>query len=264
MEALSFGEGHLLWHCKTCYTVAHFSCATTWSTSNTSGVSFIWRCPQCSMMKTLRPQGKCWCSKGTPLHDHPITPNSCIDGICDNESRCAHGNKSNCRKSCHPGPCEFACGTCRNDPVPIPPNLNTVWGRLRNAKLNFATILRDILLFSVISAGIITYIFFHIKWHTQPYLFPKFKEWYGQPLSYLLGVAGVFYAMLCGALFFYYAMKVMKFSQEVILGRAERYSRSQHWMLLLCNISTVLVFLGIFVSPIIGYVANIGLRETYS
>ncbi|APA15405.1 hypothetical protein SS1G_09072 [Sclerotinia sclerotiorum 1980 UF-70] len=103
-EAVRFTPDHYLWHCKDCYVITHYKCALSWANANRTERSSAWKCPQCRGVKSSKPDGKCWCGNGNPIYDHSTIPNACIYGICGNNSRCFHGNKSTCQKSCHPGP----------------------------------------------------------------------------------------------------------------------------------------------------------------
>ncbi|KAF7926326.1 uncharacterized protein EAE98_006621 [Botrytis deweyae] len=110
LEPVRFAKDRYLWNCKSCHAVTHHRCTKLWAKAEPIGRTLAWKCPKCENIEHSTPKGKCWCGKGNPLHDHPTIPNACLKGVCGSKSKCAHGNKSSCRKPCHPGPCKIIGG----------------------------------------------------------------------------------------------------------------------------------------------------------
>lgn len=259
MEAVRFTENRFIWHCKSCYVVTHFQCALSWAKAERISIGG-WKCPQCYTIQIVEPKGKCWCDKGSPIYNHPITPNACHGGTCGSASRCPHGNRSFCEKPCHPGPCEYACGACANQAVPKPPNppkFDTVWDILRARTINYGSILLNVIPVLVVLGGLLTYTAFHIKWHTRPYLDPDFADSFGDIEEYCLILVGLIYIVAGGFFCLYRLRAVIKFYCDVLTGVPghTRVPFRMFWKVLgVFLISSI--FVGAFVVPIIGYVIN--------
>ncbi|TGO12501.1 hypothetical protein BTUL_0087g00140 [Botrytis tulipae] len=257
LEPVRFAKDRYLWNCKSCHAVTHHRCTVLWAKANPVGRALAWKCPKCENIERSRPKKECWCGKGSPLHDHPTIPNACFDGICGSKSKCAHGNKSSCRKPCHPGPCKYECGRCANDRLPNPANMNTISGRFKSKRLNFCTIFFKSMLIVALFGGICTFISFHIKWHTQPYLYPRFKG----SLSFVEGlcllVAGIFYLPF-GALYCINCLKGgSKFFLEILNGNPLHTGYKFRFSRTLIGVSLLTCFLvGLYAIPIIGIVGG--------
>ncbi|QSZ37858.1 hypothetical protein DSL72_008958 [Monilinia vaccinii-corymbosi] len=254
LEPVSFTSNRFLWHCRGCYAVTHSPCAVLWAKADRRGWNGGWKCPRCAVFQSTTPLGKCWCEKGTPIHDHPTTPNACRDGVCGSESTCPHQNKSFCAKPCHPGPCEYACGSCANDALPRPPDLNTIWGRFRSMPLNRGVILGHTICTLLVLAGVFTYVVFHIKWYTQPYFYPKARARLDGPLIFPLVLVVVLYFLLGGMVCFYYFCQVTTYFYELLNGSpAQRTQvKSKGAWTFLGLLSITCIFLAAYLLPIIG------------
>ncbi|KAF7897952.1 uncharacterized protein EAF01_008918 [Botrytis porri] len=83
LEPVRFAKDRYLWNCKSCHAVTHHRCTLLWAKAKPVGRTLAWKCPKCENIERSSPKGKCWCEKGSPLHDHPTIPNACFDGVCD-------------------------------------------------------------------------------------------------------------------------------------------------------------------------------------
>lgn len=255
LDTIRFTSGRFLWHCNSCHVVTHHQCALTWARASAGWKG--WRCPQCSEFQQSKPKGKCWCGKGDPLHDHPTTPNACMTGICRSESKCPHGRKSFCEKSCHPGPCHYACGKCANDPL-IPRDTNSILGRFHSRRSSWCTIIWYSMLFLFVFGAILAYTAIHISWHTQPYLYPQFREKYLVAETIILILVGGLYIGLMGHIFLPRIIgTATRFSKEVLYGAPRQANATvEHRRTLVCGAFMTCICVGIFIIPIIGYVTN--------
>ncbi|KAI9641549.1 hypothetical protein NHQ30_010361 [Ciborinia camelliae] len=262
LEVVQFRNGRFLWHCQTCHAVTHHQCAQSWA--NVRGSTSNWFCPQCSTHQKTKPLGKCWCGKGDPIHDHPTTPNACRYGVCSSksDSTCAHGNEMICKKLCHPGPCEYACGSCIYEPVPRsakPANLHTIWGRFMSMKLNWWILVPVTVFLLLMNAIILIYVSFHIKWHTQPYLYPGFKEKFGGAELFCLLLFGAGYLVLGSSFYLYILRELTLFFGKVLNGDGSPGQigvKFKPVRTLFGGCFLVCILLGLFALPIIGITAG--------
>ncbi|KAF7944416.1 hypothetical protein EAE96_010812 [Botrytis aclada] len=258
LEPVRFAKDRYLWNCKSCHVVTHHRCTELWAKAEAAGKrSTAWECPKCENTNFSSPKEKCWCGNGSPLHEHPTIPNACFDGVCRSKSECAHGNKSSCQKPCHPGPCEYECGRCANDPLPSPPNTRTVWGRFKSKRLDFRIIFCYFILFLALFGGTCTYIAYHIKWHTQPYLYPRFNNQFSFVELLCLIVIGIFYFAI-GMLYLSQCLSGgVKFFLEILNGipgqTGYRFKLLRSVLgggLLSCCI------VGLYITPVIGIIGG--------
>lgn len=104
-------------------------------------------------------------------------------------------------------------------------------------------------------AGITCLMYYHIKWHTQPYKYPNFKEQY-LPIEYILGfVLLVVYGVLGSKFYMSLCLDVTFFWGRVINGIPGKAGyRYRPFCSLCANIFLICVFLAAFAYPIVGYV----------
>lgn len=104
-----------IWSCKTCWTVFHLACVSTWARDHGSTQSQQrstedqprqWRCPGCNLPKDVLPTSyTCWCEKeADPRSISGLPPHSCGQ-TCGKQrllpKKCPHP----CELLCHAGPC---------------------------------------------------------------------------------------------------------------------------------------------------------------
>lgn len=107
----------LVWSCKTCWSVFHFSCIKKWSASALSERQEQpqngeetpkpqWRCPGCNLPQEHVPKtATCWCGKEAGQRSIPGLPPFSCGQTCSREhvipKKCPHP----CQEICHAGPC---------------------------------------------------------------------------------------------------------------------------------------------------------------
>ncbi|CAD6441217.1 97db6718-4911-40bf-8f10-bb48f66e51f3 [Sclerotinia trifoliorum] len=251
-EAVRFTPARYLWHCKDCYVITHYQCALSWAKANRTENNDAWRCPQCKKTKISKPDGSCWCGNGNPIYDHSTIPNACMDGICGSKSRCIHGNKSTCQKSCHPGPCEYPCGSCADDKFSEPPNMSTVWGRFKIRELDRGSVILNAISVVIVMGCISIFAVFHIKWHAQPYRYPHFKDEFEILEGLGLLFIGFFYLALSGCVLIHSLVAVLQFFTEVLNGTPEQTGvRFKPVRTVLGGALITCTFVGIYILPIV-------------
>lgn len=107
----------LVWSCRSCWTVFHFSCVKKWSESalaerqqqlqnRDSAAGGQWRCPGCNLPQEEFPENSaCWCEKEVGHRSIPGLPPFSCGQTCSRQhvtpKKCPHP----CQEICHAGPC---------------------------------------------------------------------------------------------------------------------------------------------------------------
>ena len=139
-----------VWSCKTCWTVFHLACISTWAKNEGSTktqhrdneVQILqprqWRCPGCNLPKDDLPSSyTCWCEKEVdPRSISGLPPHSCGQTCGKHRLRpkeCPHP----CETICHAGPCppcthigpvqSCFCGKKRTSQRCVDTNYSTGW-----------------------------------------------------------------------------------------------------------------------------------------
>lgn len=158
----------------------------------------------CHCVDGKLPEHSCWCGRSK-------THRECFQR-CSILDDCPHGKLKNCIKDCHPGPCEYQCGTsCANLPVRDVNAKRTAWDNIcrryqmapvaPKRKLKFLAVL----LLSIIST-LQLFCIFYARWNTMPYYYIGFNRKYGYAMDVFVYLGGSFIT----AGLFYLSAKVMR------------------------------------------------------
>ncbi|ESZ94521.1 hypothetical protein SBOR_5101 [Sclerotinia borealis F-4128] len=146
---------------------------------------------------------------------------------------------------------------CANDPILKPPNLNTIWGRLRGKNLDCGAIWLESVVSVLVFGAILTYTIFHIKWHTQPYLYPNFQNTFSMGESLFLIFLVILYILIGGTFCVHIFTELGSFIEEILNGtRGQTEVQFKPVRTLLSRFFLACILMGVFILPAIGLIGG--------